>query len=273
MMAKQCAKCTEAITGIDFVVCRGYCGATFHMNTCSGVTRALQSYFTTHRNNLFWMCDGCANLFENSHFRAVSRTADDNSPLCSLTTAITELRSEIKQLHSKPVSLTTPSTNTLWPTTEHRRATKRPREFETAARTSDCRVGSKKLQDSELTVPVCPDLAKEKFWLYISRIRPDVTVDAVADLVKANLQMNVNPHVVKLVPKGKEIDTLSFVSFKIGLDPTLKDKALDPSTWQEGLVFREFEDYGFQKFRIQSKTMKPSTPSQAPHATSSPSVN
>lgn len=143
-MAKHCAKCTEAINGIDYVTCRGYCGASFHMNTCSGVTRALLNYFTTHRNNLFWMCDGCANLFENSHFRVISNKADENSPLCSLTTAITELRSEIKQLHSKPVARFSPAAPTRWPTIEQRRAIKRPRITDVESKAPDCHMGSKK---------------------------------------------------------------------------------------------------------------------------------
>lgn len=267
-MSKHCAKCTEAITGIDFVVCRGYCGATFHMNTCSGVSRALLSYFTSHRNNLFWMCDSCANLFENSHFRVVSRAADEKSPICSLTTAITELRSEIKQLHSKPIAHSSPAPSTRWPIVEQRRVTKRPREFDTAAKVSDCRVGSKRPKENDITIPVCPDVEDDIFWLYLSRIRPDVTVEAVAGLVKSNLEIDVEPRVMKLVPKGKETDTLSFVSFKIGLNPSLKKKALDSSTWQEGLVFREFENYGFQKFHVPSKSMKPSTPLAVP-----PSIN
>lgn len=58
---------------------------------CTNVTRALSSYLTTDKSNLFWMYDSCADLFEDSHFRAISAKADEQSPLASLTTAITEL--------------------------------------------------------------------------------------------------------------------------------------------------------------------------------------
>lgn len=257
-MAKNCSKCSEAINGIDYVVCRGYCGAFFHMNACSGVTRALLNYFTTNKKNLFWMCDKCAELFENSHFRTISTNADQTSPLNLLTTAITELRTEIKQINAKPKAQFSPAVG--WPSLTERRTTKRPFEQVVARASENCRVGNKQPQANVVTVPVCQK-EDNQFWLYISRIRPDVTTEAVQAMVKANLNVDDDPTVVKLIPKEKDISTLTFVSFKIGLDPSMKPKALDPETWPEGLLFREFEDYGAQKFRVPLKHRKPMTPS------------
>ncbi|XP_055634253.1 uncharacterized protein LOC129774529 [Toxorhynchites rutilus septentrionalis] len=270
-MTKNCAKCSNAISGIDFVVCRGYCGAAFHMNACSGVTLALQSYFAANRNNLFWMCDQCAELFENSHFRVLSRQADETSRLCTLTTAITELRSEIKQLHSKPVTQFSPATSLHWPAPEQRRAIKRPREIDFTMRASDsCQIGRKKPLANVVSVPICNKDAGRKFWLYLSKIRPDVTVESVSAMVKANIGTADNISVVKLVPKGRELVSLTFLSFKIGLDQSFKDKALDPSTWPEGLLFREFVDYGSQKFQVSPKYKRSTTPLLPPETVSSP---
>lgn len=249
-MAKNCGTCSKAINGIDVVVCRGYCGGFFHLNECSGVTRAMQSYFTSNRKNLFWMCDNCAELFENSHFRVISNQADEKSPLNSLASAITELRTEIRQLHAKPVAYPSPAESPRWPSFDQRRGTKRPRIIETNVRAQDsCRVGSKKAEENVVSVAICKSEADNRFWLYLSKIRPDVTTEAVCEMTKANLNMENDPIVVKLVPKGKQIESLSFVSFKIGLDPLLKRKALDPETWPEGLLFREFVDYSASKFR------------------------
>lgn len=260
-MAKFCAECSDAITGIDFVVCRGYCGATFHMNACSGgVTRAMLNYFTTHKKNLYWMCNNCADLFENAHFRAISSRSDDQSPLATLTTAITELRTEIKQLNSKPPVQTSTPASTRWPLIESRRPSKRPRDIDVVAISEKNRMGCKQPLDDVVSVPIFNDTKDSKFWLYLSRIRPDVSNDAVCAMVKANLALDADPDVIKLVAKDKDISTLNFVSFKIGLDPSQKSNALNPSTWPEGLLFREFEDYASQKFRVPMKTRKPMTP-------------
>lgn len=247
-MEKNCAKCCQAITGIDCVTCRGYCGSIFHM-TCSGVSRALLGYFTTHRKNLYWMCDKCAELFENSHFRSLTSQADEKSPVASLTDAINNLRTEIKTISSKPVPATLPP-KIRWPVIgESPRAANQPREAGyLRQKSAECQSGSKQLSQNVISVPVS-EKPVSKFWLYLSRIRPDVTNDAISGMVKANLGLSIDPEVVRLVAKGTDTSNMSFVSFKVGLDPALKNDALDPSTWPEGIMFREFEDYTVQKFR------------------------
>lgn len=263
-MAKDCGKCSEAITGIDSpVVCRGYCGATLHMN-CAGVTRAMLTYFTTHKKNLFWMCDKCAELFENSHFKAISVPTDENGPFSSLTTAITELRSEIQQLATKS---TVDSTPKEWPLVNQRITYKRKRDGDGSAA---CKSGLKQPDANVVAVPTSNEQLDKKFWLYLSRIRPDVSNEAVCSMVKANLELESDPVVVKLVPKGKDISTLSFVSFKIGIDDDLKTKALDPATWPEGILFREFEDYGAQ---APTKFAKFLTPNSHIFSTGTPVMN
>ncbi|XP_058456929.1 uncharacterized protein LOC131434281 [Malaya genurostris] len=239
-MEKTCGQCSQIITGIDSVACRGYCGCMFHL-ACSGVSRALLGYFTSHQKNLFWMCDECAKLFENSHLRSITKSADENSPLVSLTEAINGLQKEIKSL-SKP----TPSQlNLRWPSIEHRRPAKRPRGPDLDA--SECIAGSKRIVENVVSVPICEKPA-DKFWLYLSRIRPDVTNDEISAMVRANLELSQDPVVVKLVAKGSDISNMTFVSFKVGLDPALQSIALDPSTWPQGIYFRQFEEKSTQKF-------------------------
>lgn len=260
-MAKSCGKCAEAITGLDLVICRGYCRSAFHMN-CTTVTRALQSYFTSHKKNLFWMCDKCAELFENSHFRAISVPQNDDWPLSSLTTAITELRTEIQQMAAKTTSSLTPVARSRWPVVGQRMQFKRKREEQNESRVTEaCKTGAKQSVGNVVAVPTYVEQQDTKFWLYISRIRPDVSSDAVMAMVKANLEIEADPTVVKLVPKGKDISSLTFVSFKIGIDADLKSKALDPATWPEGIMFREFEDFGAQRSQLPSKVPRFLTPS------------
>lgn len=196
------------------------------------------------------MCDHCADLFDNSHLRTITKHADEKSPLTSLTDAINSLQTEIKKISTKPVlSLQSPKLN-RWPTaSESIRANKRPREFDSGVRTSsECQSGSKHLNPNVVSVPISTKPV-DKFWLYFSRIKPDVTNEAIVEMVKANLGLDNNPDVVKLVAKGADTSNMSFISFKVGLDPALKNNALDPSTWPEGIMFRQFEDYSSQKFR------------------------
>ncbi|XP_058456629.1 uncharacterized protein LOC131434025 [Malaya genurostris] len=192
------------------------------------------------------MCDDCANLFENSHLRSITKLADENSPLVSLTEAINGLQNEIKTL-SKPAPLTPTPLNMRWPFIERRRPAKRPRGPDLEQEASECKSGSKQIGENVVCVPVC-EQQPDKFWLNLSRIRPDVTNDEIAAMVRANLEMNEDPVVVKLVAKGTDVSNMTFVSFKVGLDPALQAIALDPSTWPQGIYFRQFEEKSSQKF-------------------------
>lgn len=203
------------------------------------------------------MCDKCANLFENSHLRAITRHADEKTPLTSLTDAINNLQTEIKKILIKP-ALTAPTFN-RWPLiNEPNRPAKRLREIVPIGRIPlECQSGSKQHNLNVVSVPICEKPAS-KFWLYLSRIRTDVTNEAIAEMVKANLELETDPDAVKLVSKGADVSNMSFISFKVGLDPSLQKKALDPSTWPEGVLFRQFEDLAAPKFR------KPSTSTPIP---------
>ncbi|KXJ70093.1 hypothetical protein RP20_CCG024858 [Aedes albopictus] len=263
-MDKNCAKCNQTITGLDFVTCRGYCHCTFHMQ-CSGVSRALMNYFTSHRKNVYWMCDKCGDLFENSHLRSITKVADENSPFASLTEAISNLQKEIKQL-SKPAPPTLSPAVRLWPQIESARAPKRLRGPDLTHMATECRSGSKQVGQNVVSVPITAK-PENKFWLYLSRIRPDVTNEQISEMVKANLELDEAPNVVKLVAKDADVSRMNFISFKVGLDPVLKTRALDPSTWPEGLMFREFEEYSAQKFR------KPSVVNLTPTSAKTPEMS
>ena len=100
--------------------------------------------------------------------------------------------------------------------------------------------GTNSIDLSDLSVPsVAPPVA-DKFWLYLSGLNPLVTDGDVQKIVSRCLGLPGPVDLVRLVPKGKDVNGMSFVSFKIGLDPNTKAKALDPSSWPVGLLFREF---------------------------------
>ena len=106
--------------------------------------------------------------------------------------------------------------------------------------------GTNTIDLSGLSVPsiaaTAPAPPEKKFWLYLSRLNPLITDDDVRNIVSRCLRTTDAFDVVRLVPKGKEVSGLTFVSFKIGLDPNLAGLALDPASWPVGLRFREFID-------------------------------
>lgn len=62
---------------------------------------------------------------------------------------------------------------------------------------------------------------------------------------------------IPLIKQGTDVNSLNFISFKVGVDPKYRSAALDPSSWPKGILFREFEDNKAKSFWMP----KPSTPS------------
>lgn len=42
--------------------------------------------------------------------------------------------------------------------------------------------------------------------------------------------------------RDADLKQFACISFKVGVEKSLKDKALDPSVWPKGIFFREFEN-------------------------------
>ncbi|XP_055608386.1 uncharacterized protein LOC129755769 [Uranotaenia lowii] len=118
--------------------------------------------------------------------------------------------------------------------------------------------GTKSIDLSDLSVPfVVPPPPAPKFWLYLAGLQPQITDEDVNKIVSRCLDITSSVEVKRLLPKGVDGSTRRFVSFKIGLDPSLKDAALNTTTWPTGMQFREFVDQP-KNFHRRPQTPAPS---------------
>ena len=262
-MAKNCGKCVKAIRGIDFAKCSGYCDNIFHF-TCCGTTRPTYELISS---NSFWLCDECRATVNNRSLRELCNTdpivqslkqeleavkerittlasAVDASAnytkasLQQLEKQLTERRSAVTNIAADKSEFTSHGSNN-WPAI-NRPVSKRRRE-ELHISNRDITVGTNaSLSTTIATVPA----AEKKFWIYLSRIHPEVSVEDIQKLVVECLQLSEPPEIVRLVKKDADTKSFRFISFKAGVDPKFKANALLPSTWTTGIFFREFEDYG-----------------------------
>lgn len=100
--------------------------------------------------------------------------------------------------------------------------------------------GTKQIEPG-VTIPLATAKKQKKFWLYLSGFDPSASATQIEKLVKDNLDTDDDIEVTKLVPKGKNLNELTFVSFKVGIGLQLQEQALFGSTWQQGIVFRPFD--------------------------------
>lgn len=249
-MPSICNSCATEITDAH-VTCRGFCKEKFHPACCSIDSPAFTEVMTN--DQVFWMCKACSILMNDIRMRDSVRVAYESGQKSVLTAhneivaslkqeILMELKNEINSNFSKLInsSSMTPRSSKFSASavisTRRRRLfgkSDRPQPPAALSGTSDS------LSPSFDNFAVRPP--SQKFWLYLSRISRDVTTEQVKALASRRLGTD-DVDVVRLVAKGRDVSTLSFISFKVGLCENVKQKALSSSTWPRGIVFREFQD-------------------------------
>lgn len=235
--------------------CGGFCSSTVCMR-CTGIA---EDAFAAIKANthLVWMCTACKNLLAKARFTnsLVSIDKANESVIESMKNEIrdgvladikNEIRSNFKTLiDSVPRTPVSFYRTPLGPSGSTKRLRENDGDDDTSFRRpakTMCGVGT----SAEDTNLVAPEQESERFWLYLSGILPEVPDDKVTELVESKLK-TTNLRVIKLVPRGKNTRSLTFVSYKIGIPIELKPIALATETWPRGIRFREFEDIGRKK--------------------------
>ena len=248
-MSSACDNCAKPVKGDEeSISCMAFCDRMIHLKC--GSTKLNKPFMNIiHANpNLFWMCNECAKLMKCARFKTA--ISSFGSAINSITErqdiAHAELRKEMakqgqqiaqlsKRIGSSPAH-TIPGDFIRPPPLKRRRDEVSP--------TSKPLIGGTKVLASDnifeeiITVPE----PTERFWLYLSRIHPSVKPESVEKLVKDCVQCQDAIKVVPLIKKGSDINRLSFVSYKVGMDPNFREIALRSDTWPKGILFREFED-------------------------------
>ena len=234
-MESVCCACARGLEKEDEVVCSGFCKSSFHLK-CAHLTAETRDA-VANCSQLFWMCRACTKMMANACFRqAISST---NSAVQFMVDEQNKVLDEIR----KEVALNTTKINTILQRTPLPTTPRIPRSQQTLNLRKRPRLlipdeppqreivseGTKDVEPDD-AIPLAAAQKEQLFWLYLSGFDPQATVQQVDKLVRSNLKTDKAVQVVKLVPRGKTLDELTFVSFKAGIDMRLKDLALTKST-------------------------------------------
>ena len=257
MEKKRCGACSDEINDLEPMRC-GFCEAVFHIQPqCIGFNlRTHKEAFS--KGAVMFICPQCKSELRGRSVRAY--IADLNSPQADsgssngLALQLQQLSGLVEGLSKKvdnitstqarniagsPLSGGASGTKTpLWPRLSG--SIKRPRNDFAAPPPNR---GTKQVNFDNLSVAsFMPAAPPPTFWLYLSGFHPMVTDDDVKSIVSQCLDAADVSNVTRLVAKGTDVSKMSFVSFKVGLDPALKPLALNAENWPAGLLFREFLD-------------------------------
>lgn len=236
------------------VVCGGFCKATFHFS-CAKLTDTLYKEIIGNPA-IFWMCKACRDIMGNARFKnaLTSMDAANVEMTDGYQKMVQELKTDIKETLIAELKLEIQGGfNKLSPAIH----SPLPRRFQFGNRPTPKRYRDEDSERPERPTKifrgtgllpngeshVAAERTESRFWLYLTKISPDVSEADIQNLAMDRLQTD-DVVAKSLIPKGRPLSTLTFMSFKVGVKQDLKSKALDPSTWPQGIEYREFEDYG-----------------------------
>lgn len=260
-MTSACDRCAKTIKRTDEVItCMGFCDHVVHLR-CGSIDKTLNDSISD-LPNLHWMCDECTKLVKIARFRkTVSSLGHTITELTKYQeTANAELKSVLAK-HSEQIAELSNRINVATPslpasaTSVNRRATKRRRTENDKPTVKPLIGGTKSSVDIGIATVQPP---KPMFWIYLSRLHPSVKSESVEKLTMDCLNCD-SAKAIPLIKKGTDVNSLNFISFKVGVDPKYRAIAVDPSSWPKGILFREFEDNRAQSYWMP----EPSTPSIA----------
>lgn len=245
-----CKKCNKYVNDTERICCRGFYGSTFHV-FCVNVDLPVLDILGENSRNIFWMCNECADLFSNEHFKNImlrnectasapsdtmqALKADIEKLSCAINTLSSKVDNKLQTVLPVP-SIPWGNRNNLMPNTPKRRREDSVNPVEPTRNLSSTR-GTKLTIGTVKTVPLNNNL----FWINLSAFHPNTSEDEITALVQDCLSLNpeTKPKVIKLVPRGKDLTTLRYVSFKVGVSRDSKTVALSSDSWPENVLFRE----------------------------------
>lgn len=198
--------------------------------------------------NLHFYCDNCGVTPAN-----VQVAPAESKPLDNQSAFAENISGQLVSIQECLYKLTDAITKTpVWPTVNESVNTLKRRRVDdesavdsavshtpqrSAQKTNSVVIGSA-VENSDLQV------VEPRKLLVASLFHPSTESDNLAVFLKTKLKIASDSTVVrvhKLVPAGKDLSTLDYVSFKVDVPGNLFNELLSPSMWPKGIRVREFE--------------------------------
>lgn len=254
-MRNICVKCQTSLGLEERIVC-GFCDGEFHL-PCASVN-AFALFCCRENDHLLWFCNECLPKLKN--YREMHSTPTNSNTIRdesekSLETAVESMQEEIGEMKKCLAELQGTLSLSLNRSTRNPTLTSTPKENVTER--SRCS-SSSKLDDSAHT-KLCngsrivdgnsnrPD--NSLFWIFLTGIANHVSENDISELVCKCLPLQRQPIVKKLVPCWRNVNDMSFISFKVGVSCRHRESALLDSTWPIGIRFREFKDHSMSPWQ------------------------
>lgn len=246
IIMSTCGLCKELVTAVpDSVTCyNSACKMIYHAR-CAGLSRSKLSIIL-ETSNVFWFCNDCCQLPPVAPI-----VPTENVVPIQLVVNISDKLEGIQESLAKLTDAMAvkapswPSVSDSWPpvsdsatiTNKRRRVTVSDDEYPPAPKSSAVVIGSADLNDGLKIVEARKLLVASMFHPSTDSVHLTKFLNEKLNLPESSTEVRVH----KLVPAGKNLADLDYVSFKISVLGNRADELKLPSMWPKGVRVREFE--------------------------------
>lgn len=229
------------------------CEKSFHGNSCIGLTKP-QLKVIKDVKGLLWSCEHCSittfpkyvckKLNDISHSESNGKSHDVLlNRIDLLTSEVSQLKKNFDSIsdsddlvggkrfrNGRPITPRSTSSRFEWP----------PKSSTSTIVSSLAVKGT----SSELTTL---KVIEEPILYHVSRFSIETSEEELQTWISEKLLVTNDQQVkcTKLVPKGRELSSLEFVSFKVSIPKALEEKIMDASIWPTNITVRPFEQRAF----------------------------
>jgi hypothetical protein len=196
--------------GKDRAVCKGFCGKTFHIN-CLNLNMDKKVLETVRACGSFLLfCDRCSKLQDSVVMRRFLSEAEDD--LANLAENLRSLTQKVDEMCSNAVAAVRATV------AEDKKTPAPVAELSPAVKTRAQRAKAAKEKAEKQEIPATrPHTDEERRFLVLSRIHPDTTSDKIGNFNRRKTYVtNIRCHL--MIPRGKTVNELEYVSFKVGVE-------------------------------------------------------
>lgn len=235
-MSKQCGKCKVSASSRELIRCFGSCKTAYHPLCVDSKMDSWGKLFKECPYAKF-VCSECQRDSDNTTAAELMYVKDKITNLSDMVMTLS------KRIDDGFKKIDLDSSERLSRDTQLAPAADDARRVYSANGSSvpilrpptGCIIGSCK--DAEETIKA----AQEKKYIYASKFSNATLPAAVSKFLSEKLGVSEDVFDCRLlVSANKDVSLLNFVSFKIGIDPELFQKLLQPDIWPCGVLVREF---------------------------------
>lgn len=238
----NCSVCGLSALGAhvdDVIQCNGPCNSYFHIACVNLPKESLLTILSSA--NIRWLCDGC--------IQSVPQTISDR--LDCMTKTISSLSTNLASTFSQlaECSTTMESMVTVVQSDKVGNSLKRRRldDQHLTASTNDRDQSDQIPTKPDVVIGSCSSIALKSIeprkLLVVSMLDTSTKADDLVKYLKDNSNINIKDLSIRcssLLPVGRNIEDLDFISFKLNVPESIFSSLLQSSIWPKGVTAREF---------------------------------